>query len=403
MPDYNDQSHDHMINHLPHHRHHGDDVMRVPYDNRWAPCNDDQLPAINQVGRGIAGDSFVVRPKNDGNCEEFYLQGFSVDSTSGEETLEWESRNLSGGLLHDLNHTYRMRPWNDPPTFNMTFIYHKPPCCSWAWTTPAIPYCWDEKGEYPEKMVGTGVATLFVRTDAVDHDEQVGSKGNPKDDLWVEKLIYPEHTTREQFNAPDPLEEWTVNLTFGLKHGDVLVPNLYDLADITGFPANNLYNAVDDKEDQFGPSPWGTHWDNLKEYIDEDDKWLLKHFHDDLGFGDDFFEGDTDGGNLTVKDLLGWDIDYFLNGGTVKGYIDGLLDDMLKKIYPGPDAGEPTNDVEGNTPAGKVVMEDNKPHIKWATPKNVRIAQGNMNVYGGSQLENWIVTDEPGDNDLRGM
>lgn len=299
MPIYDDRTHDHMINHPPHHHHHhhhGDDAMRIPYTNRWAPCNDDQIPAINQVGRGLAGNSFIVKPKNDGNCEEYYLQGYSVDGATGEEHLEWESRNISGGWLHDLNHTYRVRPWNDPPTFNMTFIYHKPTCCSWSWTTPAIPYCWDEKGPYPEKMVGTGVATLFIRTDSVDHDEQVGAKGNPKDDQWIEKLIYPEHTTRENFNAPDPLEEWTVNLTFGLLHGDVLVPNLYDLADILGWKANNLYNIVDGQKGQLNGS------DNVKDYIDDQ-------------FG--FYDGDVvlpgADGDVSAKDYMDWWFNFILN------------------------------------------------------------------------------------------
>ena len=382
MPEYNDMSHDHMINHPPYHHHHGDDVMHVPYHNRFAPCNDDQLPAFNQVGRGIAGNGFIVRPKDKGNCEEFYLQGFSVDGATGEEHLEWESRNISGGWLHDLNHTYRVRPWNDPPTFNMTFIYHKPPCCSWAWTTPAIPYCWDEKGPYPEKMVGSGVATLFIRTDAVDHDEEVGDKGNPVDNQWIEKLIYPDGTTRENFNAPDPLEEWTVNLTFGLLHGDVLVPNLYDLADILGWDAGNIYNIVDGKPGQLDGS------DNVKDYID-----------DQLGFGDGVLVGNE--GPLTIKDILGFDENYFLNGGTVKNYIDGLLTDLFKKIWYGgasTDLNQPTPDTP---PAGKTVIDENwEPHILWTTAPSEHIAMGNMNLYGGDTRENWIKTDVDGTNDV---
>ena len=316
-PEYNDQSHDHMLNH-PGHFHHGDDQMWLPYFNRFAPCNDDQLPAISRVGRGLSGDSFIVRPKDDGNCEEFYLQGFSVDASTGEEHLEWESRNISGGWLHDLNHTYRMRPWNDPPTFNMTFIYHKPPCCSWAWTTPAIPYCWDEKGPYPEKMVGTGVATLFVRTDSVDHGETIGAKGNPVDNQWIEKLIYPEHTTRENFNAPDPLEEWTVNLTFGLLHGDVLVPNLYDLADMLGFGAGNIYNSVDGKPGQYSGGLFAGNYDDLKHYIDGNDKALLDHLHKDLGFDPSTLPDDTGdhGGSddkYSAKDYTDWWVNFILN------------------------------------------------------------------------------------------
>lgn len=324
MHDFDDLSHDHMINHHPHHHHHGDDSMHVPFVNRWAPCNDDQLPAINQVGRGIAGNGFIVRPKDDGNCEEFFLQGYSVDGATGEEHLEWESRNISGGWLHDLNHTYRVRPWNDPPTFNMTFIYHKPPCCSWAWTTPAIPYCWDEKGPYPEKMVGTGVATLFIRTDSVDHDEKVGAKGNPVDNQWIEKLIYPDGTTRENFNAPDPLEEWTVNLTFGLLHGDVLVPNIYDLADILGWSADNLYNSVDGQPSQYCKGVSQRCYDDIHKYIDGNDQWLLDHFHADLGFPEETRPGEFDPGDETQGDK---DTAY-----TVKQYIDWWLNFLLNRV-----------------------------------------------------------------------
>lgn len=419
MPNYDDKSFDHMLNHPPHWHNpeepkHAHPEMDMPGHPRWAPCNDDQLPIQSQVGRGPAGTGYVVRPKDNGNCEEFYLQGYFVDGATGEETLDWESRNISGGWLHDLNHTYRVRPWNDPPTFNMTFIYHKPPCCSWSWTTPAIPYCWDEKGPYPENMVGSGVATLFVRTDGVNREGTISRfNGDPDDAAWVEKLVYPWNTTRENFNAPEAEEEWTVNLTFGLLHGDVLVPNLYDIAEIIGFGATNTYNVADSKPEQFQGGirvDYGNYVfpedtsDDLKHYIDENDRWLLDHFHKDLGFPDDPFEGDGDGGDLTIYDVLGFDINYFLNGHTVKEYIDNLLDDIFKKIWYGGDNTDATYDTPDTPPAGKIEFDDEwNPHIKWTTPESDHIAIGNMNLYGGTNHENWIRTDVDGDNDVSAM
>lgn len=446
-PVWDDMSHDHLLNHPLVHRylHH--------HEDRGCDCNDDQLPVISRVGRGLQGDGYRVQIIQPDDCTQTYLEGLRYDANSGEYVSEWISDNINGG---ELSYQYNLRPFTIPQTFTITFIYRrpsgkgamtgynqdgvlvdmsngkqvtKPRCCcigsspewgkelglpdncSWSWTTPAIPYIWDadEDGEPDaDHIVGSGVADLYIRTANKDYPDTVNGK-TPKDDEWIEKLVYPPGTTGQDYNAPDPLNPWTVNLTFGLIGGDVLVPNLYDLAQLLGFSADQLLRAADGQKGQFGKSPWGRDWDNLKQYIDEGDEYLLDHFHDDLGFGDDFFNGGDDvhhdGGDLTVKDLLGWDPDFFKKGGTVKKYVDGLLDDLLKKIYFGGEhSSDPKYNVGDNKPAGVVVIdENNNPHILWTTPANVRIALGNMNLYGGFDQENYIITDDPGDNDVSAM
>lgn len=442
-PFWDDMSRDHLLNHpLRKHFHpnHCD-------DDCGCDCNDDQLPIISRVGRGLQGRSIDLKIIEPDDCTQTYLECQSFDPRSGNWTSEWISDNINGG---ELSYQYNLRPYTVPQTFTITFIYRRPSgkgamtgydphghvvkdmavdgkkpthprdkCigsypqegkdaglpdnCSWSWTTPPIPYIWDaDEDGIPDTdgVVGSGVGDLYVRTANKDYPDTVNGQ-TPKDDEWIEKLVFPPGTSAQDYNSPKPLQPWSVNLTFGLIGGDVLVPNLYDLAQLLGFPADQLLRAADGQADQFYTSPWGTKWDNFKEYVDEDDKWLLKHFHDDLGFGDSFFEGDMDGGDLTVKDLLGWDVNYFLNGGTVKDYIDGLLDDMLKKMWYGGASTSATEPTPNTPPAGKLeIGDDNKPHIKWTTPESDHYAIGNMNLYGGDNRENWIKTDVDGTNDV---
>lgn len=422
-PYWDDMSRDHLLNHPLVHKY------MCHHEDRGCDCTDDQLPVISRVGRGIQGDGFIVRIVDPDDCTQTYLEGLRYDAQNGEYHSEWVSDNINGG---ELSYQYNLRPFTVPQTFTITFIYRrpsgkgamsgfnaegelvdmssgksvtKPRCCcigsspdwgkelglpdncSWSWTTPAIPYIWDADGDGEpdaDHMVGCGVADVYIRTANKDYPDLINGQ-NPDDDAWIEKLIFPPHTHAMDYNAPKPLEPWSVNLTFGLVGGDVLVPNLYDLAALLGWSAGDLYDTAEGEPGHLDGS------DNVKDYID-----------DQLGFGDGILVGND--GPLTIKDILGWDENYFKNGGTVKGYIDGLLDDMLKKIFYGGRETEPKYDVNNNTPAGKLVIgEDNQPHILWTTPASERIAIGNMNLYGGTNMENWIRTDEDGDNDVKAM
>lgn len=367
---------------------------KPPHDfyrpDRGAPCNDDQLPAVAAVGRGLQGNGYRVRITDPDNCVETYLEGLRYDSQTGEWVSEWKSENINGG---ELSYQYNLRPFTIPQCFTITFIYRRPGRCEWSWTTPAIPYVWDANGDGEpdvDGIIGSGVATFFARTDAVDRQGTI--KGtDPDDSKWNERLQFPDGTYREDFNTPLPGEAWTAYITFGLLHGDVLVPNLYDLAEVVGFESTNVYNVADSQPEQFQGGirvDYGNYTfpndtsDDLKHYIDENDRWLLDHFHKDLGFPEGNLPGDGDGGGISVKQ-----------------YIDNLFNDLFKKIYWGGENSNPQYKAEG-TPAGKV-QEDGT--ILWTTPSSERIAVGNMNLYGGEHKENWIKTDDPGDNDVSAM
>ena len=344
-----------------------------------ADCCDDQLPIEAKIGRGPRGEGFFVRILDPDDCTQTYLEGLSIDPSTGEVHSEWVSDNINGG---ELSYQYNLRPFTIPQTFTITFIYRRPSgkeamtgwkrtppdekdrftdmsnygnndgkkpthpreeCigsspewgkelgrpdnCSWSWTTPAIPYVWDVDGDGnpdADHMVGSGVATLFVRTDNYDHQEQVGDRGDIPDAKWNERLVYPPGTTRDDYFAPLPLEAWSANITFGLLHGDVLVPNLYDLAKSLGWSANNIYNSVDGKSQQYCSGVSRTCYDDIHKYIDGNDQWLLDHFHDDLGFPEETRPGEFDPGDETGGDKP--------EAYTVKGYLDWWLNFILNRI-----------------------------------------------------------------------
>lgn len=251
-----------------------------------APDCDDQLPLYSRVGRGIQGDSIRIDVSDPDTNTETYLDCYAIDSATHEETHLWRTENINGG---ELRCYYNLRPYSIPQCFTITFVYDRPGRESWSWTTPAIPYVWDVDGDGQpdaDDIVGTGVATVFIKT----RDGQVD---------WDELLVYPENTTREYFNAPDPNDPWTVNLDFG-SGGNIEIPNFDDLAKLIGGMTgtellgflkgtySKMPHWVDDDGNQVA---------NIKEYIDDQDDIearkrqaaidaLEDQVYDDLGFGD---------------------------------------------------------------------------------------------------------------------
>lgn len=309
--------------------------------DRCAPDCDDQLPVFSRVGRGIKGDSFKVEIASDSNCETI-LEGMSFDEASREWTSEWISENINGGCL---SYQYVLRPYTIPQTFTITFIYKRPGRREWSWTTPAIPYIWtmDDDGNKnpgdPDTMVGSGVATLFVKTTTAPE--------------WTEKLVYPDGTDRDDYNAPDPLEPWTVNLTFGIG-GDIEVLNLDDIAKIIGISVEDIKKIIQGDSVTIN----GIQADNVIDYIDKKDDGVLDHVHEDLGFDDGFLPGD--GGDTSVKEYIDG-IEAAMNGDVT--YIKNALADILAKIY-----------------GGGTIGEDG--HITW--PNTSKIPVADINLFGGT-------------------
>ena len=293
------------------------DVHPIPPDHGADDC-DDQLPLISRVGRGLAGNNAGVVLKTD-DCDTTILEGGHWDSATGEWKSEWTSQNINGGKLM---YQYNLRPYTIPRTFTITFMYRRPGHEEhddevWSWTTPAIPYIWtlDDAGkpeEFPDHIVGSGVATLFVKTMHTD---------------WDERLHYPEGTTREDFNAPDPEEAWSATITFG-HGGDIDVPDFDDIAKIIGITKQDIYNILEGNTININ----GVDAKDLIDYIDKQDdnhvKEALDHVHKDLGFNNT--------GHSPNKAFGGYD--------TVKEYIDHILD----KIQPGPGITIVGPDASGN-------------------------------------------------------
>ena len=328
----------------------------VPFRNEPCGCeSDDQLPIVSRVGRGIHGDDYKVEISSDAPCET-HLAGSSFDHTTKEWTSEWVSENINGGCL---SYQYKLRPYTVPQTFTITFIYRRPGRPEWSWTTPAIPYVWsvdDDGGKQPgdpDAVVGSGVATIFVK--------------DGKDKPWVEKLVYPDGTDREDFNAPEQGEAWTSNLYFGVG-GDIEVPNLGDLALILGITEEHIKQIIQGTTGVIGGS------DNMKDYIDDQDNKVLDHVHEDLGFDDGFLPGD--GGDTSVKEYIDGkasEIQGEVNASKADiAKINATLADILAKIYGGGTIG-----ADG--------------HIAW--PNTSKIPVADLNVFSGGTPSNSTYAD----------
>lgn len=255
----------------------------TPGQLKRADRADDQLPLISRVGRGLQGRWARVGIDDPDTTDETHLYGESYDPSTSIWTTEWTSENINGG---ELRYQYNLNPHTIPRTFTITFKYSRPGRPEWSWVTPAIPYIWgaDDNGtvDKPDHIVGSGVATLFVRTAHTN---------------WNERLKYPDGFTRDDFNAPLPDEAWAATITFG-HGGDIDVPDFDDIAKIIGITKQDIYNILEDKSVTINGVPAK----NLIEYIDAQDENILKHVHLDMGFGDGNLK--ADGGNLDIKSYI---------------------------------------------------------------------------------------------------
>ena len=204
--------------------------------DRCADRCDDQLPLFSRVGRGLQGDGYFVRVHHDSDNETI-LEGLTYDPHTGAYTHDWFSDNINGGIL---SYKYKFYPYTDPKTFTITFKLDRPGYDEaypdnpeqrgWEWTTPAIPWVWDDEATH---MLG-GVGTLFLKKTGAPTWQNVDISGTPNSIAeavqMVEKLIYPEDTERTEYHAPAPGDPWTVNLTYGIG-GDIDCPTTDEFKD----------------------------------------------------------------------------------------------------------------------------------------------------------------------------
>lgn len=362
------KQHDHGCCDRHDHHHpcdHGHDHI---HPDRAACESNDQLPSISKVGRGLQGDGYVVRISDPDDCTQTYLEGLKFDAATGEYYSEWISENINGG---ELSYQYNLRPWQIPTTFTITFIYRRPGRCEWSWTTPAIPYIWDTDGDgLPdvENVIGSGVATLYIRTS--------------KNAEWNERLHYPPGTTGEDYNHPAPEEPWSATITFGYG-GDVELPNFDDIAKIIGCTKEDIFNILEGDTFIFE----GIEADNLLDYINKCDKRDRDHFHKDLGFPDAMEDGHPDegafGGQDNVKDYIDWKIiqeikNIFVNDDSP---LSTLIQELLEKIY------------------GFVSFDPETGEITWNPDvEGMKIPQGSINILSNSR-DNAILTHDNPDAD----
>lgn len=330
------------------------------FADRRADKNDDQLPLFSTVGRGIKGDSSRIVIADPDTESETHLVGGYIDHATGIFHTDWVSENINGGRLM---YQYNLRSYTIPRTFTITFKYQRPGRSEWSWTTPAIPYIWsvdNENGsvsENPDHIIGSGVATLFIKT---MHDEE-----------WNEKLIYPEGFTRDDFNAPDPLEAWSANIIFG-HGGDIDIPDFDDIAKIIGISKEDIYNILEDNSITIN----GIDANSLIEYIDNCDKRDLDHIHADLGFCES--DHDTEGA------FGGFD--------TVKDYIDDKVIQLTTII----------NNMKssiGDLIYGAEIDEDGNISL----PEGTMIPTGNINVFSGSTANYLRTRNGEVNNDIKAV
>lgn len=317
--------------------------------DKCAPCCDDQLPVVATVGRGPKGDSSHIRIGTPDSCTETYVEGWRVDEVTGEKIAnsEWITKNINGG---ELKYQYNLRPYTNPRTFTITFIYRRPGRHEWSWTTPAIPYIWtvdNEDGtvsEKPDHIVGSGVATLFIKT---MHDSS-----------WNERLHYPIDPDNDQpyprdfFNAPEAEEAWSSTIRFGFG-GDVDVPDFDDIAKIIGISKSDVYNILRNNDITINGITAG----NLIEYIDKCDRRDRDHFHKDLGFNSEGHGPNTFGSNPIT------DLSYT----SVKAYIDAADENLRDRII--------------RLEARVKTLEDRLKEIGAdSVPSGMKMAYGNINL-----------------------
>lgn len=330
---------------------------------------DDQLPLISRVGRGIRGNSSYVKISDPDSCTETHLEGGYYDSADKAFHTEWISENINGG---ELSYQYNLRQNTIPRTFTITFIYSRPGRHEWSWTTPAIPYIWSvetEDGEVmdpPDAIVGSGVATLFVKT---VHDSD-----------WEERLNYPIDPNtglpydRKKFNAPEPNGAWASTITFG-HGGDIDVPDFDDIAKIIGITKQDVYNILEGNPITIN----GINADDIIDYIDKCDKRdkdnVMDHIHADMGFND------KDHGSNAFDGYP-----------TVKAYIDAKISNL--------------NNIINNMKAGigdiiYGATVDDQGNI--SLPEGMKVPTGNINVFSGDTTAYIRTRDGEVDNDIKAV
>lgn len=389
-----------------------------PFFDRGAHHCDDQLPLISRVGRGLRGDGYLVRIKQDSDCET-YLEGLKYDAASKTYTNDWTSENINGGKFM---YQYNLRPYTNPQTFTITFGVKRPTRTEWTWTTPAIPYLWDADNDGKadvDDVVGTGVADLFLKKTTEEKwnyptvtytDYKNGLMTSEKHD----KLVYPDDWTRDMLNAPKPGDPFSVNLQYGVG-GDIDAPNVDDIAKLLGITVQNVRNIIKNS-----PMPIETIPDeNMKKYIDRRDVEDLKHVHTDLGFGGEG-TGDTnfpeDGGTTgnwkhpikVDKGSIGGDTPSTET--TVKGYVDEgdeILRDRIKNLEDELD--NITNIINVtlkdflNKIYGFIEIDPSTGEIKWSDAiKGKKIPFGNINIFSSNSDLAILSHDGESNGDLKG-
>lgn len=226
FPEHCGDHHPPMHPHHHHHPlHHSHDFY--PMLHKCADVCDDQLPLFSQVGRGLRGDGYRIDKVIDEDNQTI-LQGVIVDPHTGEETVHWRTGNINGGKL---TVTESRNPATNPKTFTLTFTLDRPDDPEdrgWTFTTPAIPYVWDQPSTF--------ISTLFLKpkgnpqwTDVHPTTTPHSIEGADGTIHTIEKLIYPGGVTRQDAHAPDPGDPNTVNLTYG-KGGDIDCPTTAETA-----------------------------------------------------------------------------------------------------------------------------------------------------------------------------
>lgn len=331
----------HMPGHDPHELSCEEYHHRHPID-RAAPDCDDQLPMISTVGRGPQGYGYKVEISDPDTCTETYLEGFLYDPVTGEYKSEWKSENINGG---ELSYQYNLRPHTIPRTFTVTFIYRRPGRCEWSWTTPAIPYVWTldpagEPDEDPDHVVGSGIATLLVKTchegewnyepTPDGFDKETGKSHHER--LWYPMGPDGERTTRDQFNAPLAEEGWSATLVFGRGNGEmggtIDVPDFDDLANFLGQDKQDIIYNILEQGEEGEPTTFPDGIDAWN-YTD----WILKHIHKDMGWwnqDEDHWKPGEGYGDHDWNGEFSGDLPYKCDN--IKEYIDWAIYHAIKNM-----------------------------------------------------------------------
>lgn len=216
-----------------------------PHFDMGCDCADDQIPVFSKVGRGLRGDSAKLELVEDGDLST-YVKGLTYDAATGSWSTDWISQNINAGKV-SMHYTF----FNDdnPKTFTMTFKLDRPGRDEWTWTTPRIPYVWDDLD--PSTVSFGSSQGLFVK------DVKTLPSSN-----WTDMMVLPlkhpeiegstERYTREELGLPDVGEPYTNPLKWGVKptgsgsaiHGDIPVLSDAQEAQLIGITEAALHDLL---------------------------------------------------------------------------------------------------------------------------------------------------------------